>query len=116
MSDSTLAPTQVDRFLTFQEQDLALRSKELDNNTQLSQKSIDAEVELDTTRQKTFLTSNFRKNLILGLAIICATGFSCYALYLDQQDLLQSLMKLAIGAFGGGGFGYVYGFRKGRSD
>lgn len=50
--------------------------------------------------------------IILFLLLFFAFGF--YALYQGKESLLSDLLKVFIGAFGGGGIGYVFGARSNR--
>lgn len=50
--------------------------------------------------------------VILFLLLFFAFGF--YALSQGKENLLSDLLKVFIGAFGGGGIGYVFGARSNR--
>lgn len=54
-----------------------------------------------------------RNALILGMTtIVLFFGFGFFALWLDKEQLLSDLLKVALGILSGGGFGFYLGAKK----
>lgn len=60
---------------------------------------------LDIVQKRTVVISS----TIIGTLFI----FAMYALYLNKEAFLSDILKVALGAFGGGGVGYAIGNRRG---
>ena len=69
----------------------------------------------DRREEREFFAGNRKATLTVALAV--TTGISIFfiaALFLNKDTLLIDLLKILAGAFGGGGIGYMFGFRRGK--
>lgn len=65
---------------------------------------------------RTFLAGNRNAGLIVtGMVILAFFIFFMYALHLGRDTLISDVIKIICGAFGGGGIGYLFGFRRGSA-
>ena len=67
----------------------------------------------DKKEEREFLAGNRRVWFIISLAVISGVFISLItAMFLDKDELLMDMLKILAGVLGGGGVGYVYGFRR----
>lgn len=98
-----------------QNEEIELLKQQDDHQFQLANRQLEANLE---DRRET--RDHFRKihevNSKRGI-MLCMTalflffGFGALALWLGKEALLSDLLKVFVGAFGGGGIGYIIGFR-----
>lgn len=55
--------------------------------------------------------NNQRAFIAFLVLIFLFFGFGAFAIWLGKEALLSDLLKVFVGAFGGGGIGYYLGFR-----
>ena len=69
----------------------------------------------DKREERELYAGNRRVWFIIVLALIGSVSiFFISALYMNKDALLLDMLKMIAGACGGGGIGYIYGFRRGR--
>ncbi len=116
---NTLPPDLVEGFLQLQRQELHVRQEQLkletqqvNNNKEIALKSIEANAEAgNDIRQQYFRNCEGNRWLFFS-SLLAVVGLCAYALYLDKTDLVETIVKVAIGAVGGLGLGYHLGTKK----
>ena len=69
----------------------------------------------DSTEMRTHFAGNRKSGTVIMLAIIGTVFIFCMcALFLGKDAFISDLFKIVLGSIGGGGFGYVLGFRRGK--
>lgn len=115
LSEETLS-----RLLSVQEQKLALELKqadislkELENNSKIADKSINAQLEDRKDARRCDIQRN-RNMYWFAFAIVAAVCLFCLAaFYMGRENIVLDLAKIFVGFAGGFGFGY---YRRGRLD
>jgi hypothetical protein len=68
----------------------------------------------DNREARDLFAGNRKAGLIVTLALMLGVfSFFLSALFLNKEEIIVDLMKIIAGAFGGGGFGYAIGIRRG---
>ena len=79
---------------------------------QIAIKNIEETARNNREIREHFNTINLRAVLLVGFFALCVLIFGMYALYLGKENIISDILKIALGAFGGGGLGYAVGSRK----
>jgi hypothetical protein len=118
----------VTQFIALQTQQLEVRKQEIevqrfaaeterkkvDNAQEYSLKALTAEAsDRKDEREHEGKATRYGYRILL-VSIVGALALMGYALYANKDQLLLEAIKVLALAAGGGGFGYVLGFRKGR--
>lgn len=110
MQDNTpVAPVIDENFIKYSQIELEKQRDSHQYDYALQNLQANAQVHTQT------LVSNDRINkrgtVLFAIFLALAALFGFAALLLDKEAILSDMLKVIIGAFGGGGFGYVFGVR-----
>jgi Trk-type K+ transport system membrane component len=104
------------RFIGVQEQEIKqraseaqIRLKELDCNTETAKQSIGAQLEVEKLRVGAFEKRDKNRFWLILVVIIAIVIIFALCLAYNAKDMLLDIVKVLVGAFGGGGVGYVMG-------
>lgn len=79
---------------------------------QIALKNIEATAQNSREIREHFSTLNLRATWLFGFIILCLLVFSLYALHLGREEIISDIIKVLVGALGGGGIGYAIGSKK----
>ena len=79
---------------------------------QIALKNIEATAQNSREIREHFSAINLRGLWLLCLITLCLLAFSLYALYLGKEEIISDILKVLVGALGGGGIGYAIGIKR----
>lgn len=97
-----------------QENDLELLKQQDVHQYDIAKMSIEANLK-NQHEVRDLMWATTKANVLVILAIVAtAFIFFMYALHLGKDAFLSDILKVLVGAFGGGGIGYAIGIQKNK--
>ncbi len=118
-----LQPTQIDRFLDLQAQELALRAQEMTlrkqeiaNTHEYTQAALQAQLQ-DREAERTYRRRTRREwYIFMWLLLAALLGAVLYMLYIDKDQFAGELLKAVLYVVPAAAGGYFAGKQKGKAD
>lgn len=104
------------REMDLRQQELAISQEQMRINGSLSEKSIDAQLQLHQADHECGVSISKNKIVLWIVVALCVTAFSIYALYLQKSEVVVELVKLAATAVGAGFGGFAYDYHQAKSE
>jgi len=118
--NETIDAHMFNRMLSLQESKLKLEAKqielnlrELDNNSKMADKAIEAQAEDRKDARKCQIKRDTRLYIFIGLVIVAALFFASYAIHKGEKEVVFDLLKILAGFAGGYG---VAQYRRNRRN
>lgn len=99
-----------------QDQMIELEKQRDQHQYDIAVKNLEALSQNNIDMREKFYKGQRNAQIILGITVGLIFAFFMTALWLDKDAFITDLIKIISGGIGGGGLGYMAGFKRGRIE